>query len=91
MSGNRKIRTVYIIASIAFDKSYIGSTCKRLSHRLSEHKKKKTCTAWEVMKHGYYVIMPLLTVPNCTRKEIELKEKEYLTQYKNILVNKHTV
>ena len=93
MSDIRKLRTVYIISSMAFDKCYIGSTCKKLSDRLDCHKHNhiKTCSAWEVMKHGFYVIIPLLTVPKCTRSEIELKEKEYLTQYKNILVNKRTV
>ena len=92
MSGNiRKLRTVYIISSMAFDKSYIGSTCLKLSERLDCHNRRKSCLAREVMKHGFYVIIPLLIVPNCTRSEIELKEKEYLTQYKNILVNKYTV
>ena len=92
MSGNiRKLRTVYIISSMAFDKSYIGSTCLKLSERLARHNSNKNCSAMEVMKHDFYVIIPLLIVPNCTRYEIELKEKEYLTQYKNILVNKQTV
>ena len=76
---------------MAFDKSYIGSTCKTLNKRLDHHKHQKKCTSWQVIQHGDYMIAPLLIVPNCTRSEIELKEKEFLTQYKNILVNKQTV
>jgi hypothetical protein len=91
MIGIRKTRTVYIISSMLFNKSYIGSTGKTLNQRLSGHKHKKTCRSWEVMQHGDYMIAPLLIVLNCTRHEIELKEKEFLTQYKNILVNKNTV
>jgi len=45
----------------------------------------------EVIQHGDCMIAPLLVVPNCTRYEIELKEKEFLKQYKDILVNKQTV
>ena len=74
-----------------FNKSYIGSTCQRLCDRLAKHNYRKNCSSWEVMKHGDYMIAPLLVVPNCTRYEIELKEKEFLKQYKDILVNKQTV
>lgn len=91
MSDIRKLRTVYIISSMAFDKSYIGSTCQRLCDRLAKHNYRKNCSSWEVIQHGDYMIAPLLIVPNCTRYEIELKEKEFLKQYNDILVNKQTV
>lgn len=86
----RKTRTVYIISSLLFNKSYIGSTCQRLCDRLAKHKH-QSCKAREVIQHGDCMIAPLLVVPNCTKSEIELKEKEFLKQYKDILVNKKTV
>lgn len=96
MAEIRKTRTVYIISSMLFNKSYIGSTSQKLYNRLAVHVCKfkngvNKCKASEVLQHGDYMIAPLLIVPNCTRSEIELNEKEYLKQYKDIVVNKNNV
>ena len=88
MAVIRKNRTVYIISSMLFNKSYIGSTSLSLSQRLANHKQQSNhCSSYKVIQHGDYMIAPLLIVPNCTKQEIELKEREFLTQYKDICVN----
>ena len=88
MAGILKTRTVYIISSMLFNKVYIGSTCQQLNQRLSSHKQHNDhCTSWKVIQHGDYMIAPLLIVPNCTKQEIVLKEKDFIKQYKDICVN----
>ena len=87
----KKTRTVYILSSMLFNKSYIGSTGKTLTCRLSEHKNKSnTTTCKEVTKHGDLIIVPLLIIENCTKREIELKEQEFIKLYQDTLVNKHS-
>ena len=88
MAGIRKTRTVYIISSILCNKVYIGSTYQQLNQRLHRHKNKSnTCSSYEVIQHGDYMISPLLIVPNCTRQEIELKERDFIFCFKDICVN----
>lgn len=87
MSLIQKTRTVYILSSALTPKVYIGSTCKKLSQRLTEHKNKKDCKAREIIELGEYKINPLCVVDNCTKKEIELKEKDFIFCFKDICVN----
>ena len=65
MSLNKKTRTIYIISSMLYNKSYIGSTSRTLTRRLSEHKNMTNITACnEVTKYGDLIIAPLLIVEN---------------------------
>jgi hypothetical protein len=90
MSNIKKTRTVYIISSMLFNKSYIGSTSKTLNIRLKEHQSKINITACkEIIEYGDVIIASLLVVNNCTRQEILIKEQEFITNYKDIIVNKH--
>lgn len=83
-----KTRTVYIVSSALTPKVYIGSTCQKLAKRLSEHKKNtNVCKAREIIELGEYKISPLCIVDNCTKKEIELKELDFIFCFKDICVN----
>ena len=82
----QKTRTVYILSSALTPKVYIGSTCKKLAKRLSDHKHQQ-CKAREIIELGEYKISPLCVVENCTKKEIELKEKDFIFCFKDICVN----
>ena len=83
-----KTRTVYIVSSALTPKVYIGSTCKKLSYRLSVHKHiSSRCKSREIIELGEYKISPLCVVENCTRQEIELKERDFIFCFKDICVN----
>lgn len=81
-----KTRTVYILSSALTPKVYIGSTCKKLSHRLQDHKDLK-CSSREIIIFEDVKISPLCVVENCTRKEISLKECDFIFAFKDICVN----
>ena len=84
----QKTRTVYIVSSALTPKVYIGSTSQKLSKRLSDHKSLYSrCKAREIIELGEYKISPLCVVENCTRKEIELKESDFIFCFKDICVN----
>lgn len=84
----QKTRTVYILSSALTPKVYIGSTCKKLSRRLSHHKSNHSeCKSREIIELGEYKISPLCVIENCTQKEIELKEKDFIFCFKDICVN----
>lgn len=88
-----KTRTVYIISSALTPKVYIGSTSCLLTSRLSRHEDNsksnfRKCKSCEIIKLGEYKISPLCVVDNCTKKEIELKENDYIFCFKDICVNK---
>lgn len=83
-----KTRTVYIISSTLTLKVYIGSTSLKLCSRMSVHRDKKSnCTAKSIIKFGDAKISPLCIVENCSRKEIEIKEKDYILMMPDIAVN----
>ena len=83
-----KTRTVYIISSALTPKVYIGSTSIKLCSRMSVHRDKKSnCTAKSIIQFGDAKISPLCIVENCSRKEIELKEKDYILMMQDIAVN----
>jgi hypothetical protein len=82
-----KTRTVYIVSSALTPKVYIGSTSQKLAYRLSKHKSRPSCKAREIIQLGEYKITPLCIVENCTRKEIELKEQDFIFCFKDICVN----
>ena len=82
-----KTRTVYILSSALTPKVYIGSTCRKLSVRLSGHKGRTSCRAREIIELGEYKISPLCVIENCTKREIELKEQDYIFCFKDICVN----
>jgi hypothetical protein len=86
MSLIQKTRTVYIVSSALTPKVYIGSTCMKLSKRLSDHKH-QLCKAREIIELGQYKISPLCVIENCTKKEIELKESDFIFCFKDICVN----
>ena len=81
-----KTRQVYILSSLNTDKVYIGSTGNTLEKRLKGHMK-LDCTSKEIIKFGEYKITSLCVVENCSKKEIEEKEKEYILAMKDIVVN----
>ena len=86
-----KTRTVYILSSALTNKVYIGSTCQKLSVRLSAHKSRSNnnhkCTSSKIIELGEYKISPLCVIENCTQKEIELKEQDFIFCFKDICVN----
>ena len=83
-----KTRTVYILSSALTPKVYIGSTSQKLYKRLSKHKKiSSRCTSREIIQLGEYKISPLCVIENCTQKEIELKEQDFIFAFKDICVN----
>ena len=83
-----RTRTVYLISSMQTDKIYIGSTCKSLNQRLINHRYQKN-TSKEITKFGDAKIEWLCVKQNCTRKEIEHKEKYFIKLFKDICVNKN--
>ena len=87
MSLILKTRTVYILSSALTPKVYIGSTCQKLAYRLSRHKHFSRCKSREIIELGEYKISPLCVVENCTQKEIELKEQDFIFCFKDICVN----
>ena len=88
MSLIQKTRTVYILSSALTPKVYIGSTSQKLSRRLAVHKSsQRKCKAVEIIELGEYKISPLCVVENCSRKEIELKEQDFIFCFKDICVN----
>jgi hypothetical protein len=82
-----KTRTVYLISSSQTDKIYIGSTCQSLQKRLYAHQWRKNTTSKEITKFEDVKIDWLYTKQNCTRKEIELYEQEFILLFKDICVN----
>ena len=86
MSLIQKTRTVYILSSALTPKIYIGSTCQKLSRRLSLHKHQQ-CTSREIIELGKFKISPLCVIENCTKKEIEIKEQDFIFAFKDICVN----
>ena len=85
-----KDRTVYIISSCQTPKVYIGSTHRDLITRFTEHRRPYNLTlSREITKYDDVKISPLCIIKNCTKSEIELKEKDYQLMMKDILVNKY--
>jgi hypothetical protein len=81
-----KTRQVYIISSPLTNKVYIGSTGNTLNKRLKGHKQ-LDCASREIINLGQYKISPLCIIKNCSRKEIEIKEKDFRDAMKDIVVN----
>jgi hypothetical protein len=83
---------IYKIVDNSSDKIYIGSTCKPLSGRLSDHRsafkseKCKYCTSFEILKNGDFDII-LIEEVNCENVE-QLRARERHHIERNICVNK---
>jgi hypothetical protein len=85
---------IYKIVDNTSDKIYIGSTCKTLSGRLSDHRssyksdKCKYCTVFEILKNDDFDIILLEKVENCQDVE-QLRARERFYIESNICVNKN--
>tara|TARA_R110000868_G_scaffold362415_1_gene624543 strand:+ start:2916 stop:3344 length:429 start_codon:yes stop_codon:yes gene_type:complete len=82
-----KTRQVYIISSPLTDKVYIGSTSKPLEKRLSLHKSNVETTSRYLISLGEVKISPLCIIKNCSKKDIEIKEKDYIFLMRDIILN----
>jgi hypothetical protein len=83
-----KTRTVYIISSALTPKVYIGSTSRLLRERFACHKViKQTTNSNLITCYSDAKISPLCIIENCSKKEILLKEKDYMNAMKDIIVN----
>ena len=88
---------IYTIRSAQTDKYYIGSTCSKLSKRLSEHKNsyrkhKKGryhyVTSFDIIKYDDCYVELLLNYPCNDKNELNRKEGELIRKYNNDVVNK---
>lgn len=101
MTENDKINKyqngkIYTIRSYNFDKYYIGSTCIRLSQRLSEHVNKYkqwkngkyhyTTSCNIIEKENYYIEL-LESFPCNSKDELRKREGELIRLHKKDLVN----
>ena len=79
---------IYMISSPNTDKVYIGSTVQTLTVRFSKHKTNKNTTRSAIIiAAGDAKITELFKFETCTIEELRTKEKEYINQYKDKLVN----
>lgn len=81
---------IYCIRSPNTDKIYIGSTCQRLSARMSGHRAKRNkCTSMRIIDCGDSYIELIENYPCTTKDELLAREKHWIRsdQYKNIVVN----
>jgi len=99
MTENRyKYGKIYKITSEHINKIYVGSTCKkllsqRLAHHNSSYKKWKKnkgryTTSYELFELGSVQITLLEACPCNTKDELLYKERYWIEQYKDIIVNK---
>lgn len=83
---------VYKIVSSNTNQVYIGSTCKKLNHRLNSHihdlNRNSSCTSKEILVHGDYQIVLLEDYPCNTKDELNIREQYYKDLHKDICVNK---
>ena len=80
---------VYMVSSPNTDKVYIGSTVQLLRKRFDQHKsanRNQTRSAI-IIAAGDAKITELFKFETCTIEELRTKEKEYINQYKDKLVN----
>lgn len=78
---------IYAIKSKNTEDIYIGSTTTTLTKRLSQHKRSsKYATSKDIIKCGDYYIELLEKYPCENRKQLQLKEGEYIRN--NKCVNK---
>lgn len=88
---------IYKIVSPHTEKIYIGSTTKQyLSQRLAKHKSdfkewlkhgKHNVTSYRLLELGDVEIMLLETYPCNSKDELHKKEREYIENFKDIVVN----
>ena len=83
-----KNRTVYIISSSQTSKVYIGSTSRLLRERFASHKVPgQNTNSWLITKYNDSKISPLCIILNCSKKDILVKEKDFILAMKDIVVN----
>ena len=88
---------IYKIIDNTNDNIYIGSTCQKLSQRLSEHvrhfrsykkdKKVSYVTSFKIIENGDYDIILIKEYPCETKEQLLKKERYYIEKYK--CVNKN--
>jgi hypothetical protein len=100
MTENRyKYGKIYKLTSEHINKIYVGSTCKKLlSQRLAHHNSgyknwkkgnKRYTTSFELFELGSVQITLLEACPCNTKDELLYKERYWIEQYKDIIVNKY--
>jgi hypothetical protein len=75
-NGEAKLGNVYKLKSKNSEEIYIGSTCKKLSERLREHKNNPTKTSKKIIDSGDVKIELLEIVPTVHEFKHELFKKE---------------
>ncbi len=80
--------TIYKISTEKSDKVYVGSTTQPLNFRMAQHRHKRTCSCRELLELGECKIEALEVLYNCTKRELQIKEQEYLELLKEKAVNK---
>lgn len=76
---------IYMIESLIGDCRYIGSTCQKLSQRMTDHKKryrygKLNCKSKEVLKYDDAKIYMILTYPCDSKEELFAMEGKYIRE-----------
>ena len=79
---------VYKIVSPHTDKCYVGSTCKKLKYRLSDHitdfKRDSTVTSKHILKFGDYEIVLIENHACETKAELETRERFYIESLNSV-------
>jgi len=78
-----KTGTIYKISTPKSEKVYVGSTTQAINRRLSSHKSsfktgKCECVSRELFELGECKIEALEVLYNCTKRELQIKEQEYI-------------
>ena len=78
---------IYMIESLSGDCRYIGSTCQKLSQRMTDHKKRYrygtlNCRSKEVLKYDDAKIYMILTYPCDSKEELLAMEGKYIRETK---------
>lgn len=83
---------IYRIISYNSGRQYIGSTCQKLSSRLSGHRRsyntyikgntKTYCTSYKIIEDGNYKIELIINYSCNSKEELTAKEGEYIRQLK---------
>lgn len=78
---------VYSITGLETGSMYIGSTIRRLSKRISEHKTNRSCVSVDILDNEQYCVDILETYYNITRKTLFLNEGNYQLKFKDMIIN----
>jgi len=67
---------------------YYGSTIRSLSHRMSQHKRGRTCSSIKIIDRGNFTCKVIEEYPCKSRVELEIRECWWIEN--NVCVNKNT-